>query len=89
MHQVCAKCCYNEVEIPVSQAEDTVTWHQWIRKLVSEGPKTYMNYVKEAKTGTCAELLNLFNQKLDNQAKHHYNWLHQAKECRALKEGLR
>ncbi|CAK6978283.1 uncharacterized protein LOC125882102 [Scomber scombrus] len=89
MYPVCPKCCYNEVEIPTPQAEETITWHQWIRKSVSEGPKTYMNFVKETQTGTCAELLNIFNQKLDSLAKHHYNWLHQAKECRALKESLR
>ena len=56
---------------------------------MSEGPKTYINFVKETQTGTFAELLNIFNQKLDSLAKHHYNWLHQAKECRALKESLR
>ncbi|XP_049421729.1 uncharacterized protein LOC125882102 [Epinephelus fuscoguttatus] len=89
MYRVCPKCCYNEIEIPVPQAEETMTWHQWIRKSMSEGPKTYMNFVKETQTGTCAELLNIFNQKLDSLAKHHYNWLRQAKECRALKESLR
>lgn len=48
-----------------------------------------MNCVNETQTGTCAELLNIFNQKLDSLAKHHYNWLQKAKECRALKESLR
>ena len=38
--------------------------------------------------GTCAELLTIFHQKLDSPTKHHHNWLHQAKECRALKESL-
>lgn len=28
-------------------------------------------------------------RKLDSLAKHHYNWLQKAKECRALKESLR
>lgn len=56
---------------------------------MSEGQKSYMNFVKEAQTGTCAELLNLFNQKLDSLVEHYYNWLRQAKQCRALKESLR
>lgn len=89
MYQVWPKCCYNEVEIPIPQAEETMAWHQCIRKSVLEGPKTYMNFIKETQTGTFAELLNIFNQKLDSLAKHHYNWLQKAKECRALKESLR
>ena len=55
---------------------------------MTDGHKSYTNFVKEAQTGTYAELLNLFNRKLDSLAKHHFNWLHQAKECRALKESL-
>lgn len=50
MYRVCTKCCYNEVESPIPQTEETVTWHQWIRKPVSEGQKTYINFVKEAQT---------------------------------------
>lgn len=89
MYRVCAKCCFNEVEVRTSEMEETVTLHQWIRKPVSDGQKTYMNFEKEDKKGTYSELLDVFNQKLDGQAKHHYNWLHQGSMCRALKENLR
>ena len=89
MYRVCAKCCYTEVKVRTPEVEETVTWHQWIRKPVSEEQKTYINFVKEEKNGTYSELLDLFNKKLDSLAKHHYNWLHQASVCRALKEKLR
>ena len=89
MYRVCPQCCYNEVEVSRPQTEESVTWSQWKRKPVTEGLKTYMNLVKKAQIGTCTELFKLFNQKHDGLAKHHYNWLHQAKECRALKESLR
>ena len=66
MYRVCAKCCYDEVEVAITQAEETVTWNQWARKPVTDGHKSYTNFVKEAQTGTYAELLNLFNRKLDS-----------------------
>ena len=45
--------------------------------------------MKETQNGTSSEMLELFNRKLDGLAKHHFNWLHKAKECRALKDSLR
>lgn len=48
----------------------------------------YMNFVKETQTGTYTDLLNTFKKKLDRLAKHHFTWLHQAKECRELKDSL-
>ena len=89
MYRICAKCCYNEVEVSQPQTEETVVWSQWVRKPVTEEQRTFMNFVKETQNGTSSEMLELFNRKLDGLAKHHFNWLHQAKECRALKDSLK
>lgn len=59
-YRVCAKCCYNEIEVVDTHGEENVTWYQWIRKSVSEEKKTYTHFVKEAKTGTLNELLKCF-----------------------------
>lgn len=88
MYRVCAKCCYNEIEGVDTHGEENVIWYQWIRKSVPEEKKNYTHFVKEAQTGTLHELLKSFNKKLDSLAKHHFNWLHQAKMCRTLKETL-
>ena len=64
-------------------------WSQWVRKPVTEEKRTFTNFVKETQNGKSSEMLELFNRKLDGLAKHHFNWLHQAKECRALKDSLR
>lgn len=58
MYRVCPKCCYLEIEVRTPE-DETVTWHQLIRKPVSEGEKMYMNFVKEENRGTCTELVEL------------------------------
>ncbi|KAA0712540.1 hypothetical protein E1301_Tti019064 [Triplophysa tibetana] len=88
MYRICAKCCYNEIEVAVPQEEVPVTWQQWSRETKSDGQKTFTNFAKTTQSGTWSNLFKLFSQKLDSLAKHHFNWLHQAKEFRALKETL-
>ena len=78
MYRICTKCCFNDVEVSQSQPEEMVTWSQWVRKPVTEEQRTFMNFVKETQNGTCRDMLELFNLKLDGLAKHHFNWLHQA-----------
>jgi len=46
------------------------------------------NFAKMTQSGTWSNLFELFSQKLDSLAKHHFNWLHQAKDFRPLKETL-
>lgn len=88
MYRICTKCCYNDIEVSVPQEEESVTWQQWSRETTSDGQRTYANYAKTTQSGTWSDLLKLFNQKLDSLARHHFNWLHQAKVCRGLKETL-
>lgn len=72
----------------VPQEEVPVTWQQWSRETKSNGQKTFTNFAKMTQSETWSNLFELFSQKLDSLAKHHFNWLHQAKEFRALKETL-
>ena len=61
MYRICAKCCYNEIEVSQPQTEEMVMWSQWVRKPVTEEQRTYMNFVKETQNGTFSEMLELFN----------------------------
>lgn len=70
--------------------EETVKimWQQWERQKIVEGDKSFTNIVKKTNNWTWDDLLKVFNSKLDSLAKHQYNWLHQAEQCRCLKETL-
>lgn len=70
---VCAKCSYNEVEVETPpRRKRPMTWHRWIRKPVTEGQESYINFV-DTQSGKYVELLNLCDQDLDSPAKHSYN----------------
>ncbi len=89
MYRTCAKCCYNELEFEGPVEETEITWQQWSRVVTSEKEKNFANFAKVTQSGKCEDLLALLNKKLDSLAKHHFNWLHQAKILRELKETLR
>ncbi|XP_022078608.1 uncharacterized protein LOC127533326 [Acanthochromis polyacanthus] len=88
MFRQCAKCCYNDIELAVPNNSETISWYQWTKERVSTEGKTYTHFVKKAFTGTWGDLLKIFNEKLDSLAKHHYIWIHQAEQCRFLKNTL-
>lgn len=50
--------------------------------------KNYKNWVKRTKAGSIEELLKVFQKDLEELASHHYNWIHQVKEFRHLKENV-
>ncbi|KAL1277447.1 hypothetical protein QQF64_024120 [Cirrhinus molitorella] len=68
--------------------QQDLTWQQWSRVVTSEEEKNFANFAEVTQSGKCGDLLALLNKKLDSQAKHHFNWLHQAKTLRELKETL-
>lgn len=82
-------CCYNEIEFEGPLEDTVLTWQQWSRVVTSEEGKTFANFAKVTQGGKCDDLLALLNKKLDSLAKHQFNWLHQVKTFRELKETLR
>lgn len=44
--------------------------------------------VKKTKVGSIGELIEVFQKDLEELASHHYNWIHQVREFRHLKENL-
>ncbi|RXN32635.1 sterile alpha motif domain-containing 3-like protein [Labeo rohita] len=89
MYRTCVKRCYSEIEFEGPLEETEITWQQWSRVVTSEEEKHFANFAKVTQSGKCEDLLALLNKKLDSLAKHHFNWLHQAKTLRELKETLR
>lgn len=83
MHRTCAKCCYNETEFEGPLEDTVLTWQQWSRVSHLKKAKPLLTLQK------CDDLLALLNKKLDSPAKHQFNWLHQVKTFRELKETLR
>lgn len=51
-----------------------------------QGHRSVTNIVKKTKTETRHDLLKVFISKLDSLARHQYNWLHQAEQCRCLRD---
>ncbi|KAL0151585.1 hypothetical protein M9458_053102 [Cirrhinus mrigala] len=89
MYHTCMKCCYNEIDFEGPLEETEITWQQWSRVVTSEEEKNFANFAKVTQSVKCEDLLALLNKKLDSLAKYHFNWLHQAKTLRELKETLR
>ncbi|XP_042269619.1 uncharacterized protein LOC121898523 [Thunnus maccoyii] len=85
----CAKCCYSEMEPAIPNDTGLVSWHQWQKEKVSSEGKIYSHFVKREVTGKWEDLLKSFNEKLERLTKHHYTWIHQVEQCRALKNSLR
>lgn len=88
MYRTCPDCCYNEIQFIGPLEEGLVTWQQWSRISTSQDGKTFSNFAKVTQSGTCCDLLALFNKKLDSLAEHQFNWLHQATTFRVLKDSL-
>lgn len=61
---------------------------QWERTVVTEQEKTSAKYQKIAESGRMADLLSLLNRKLDAFTCHQFNWLHQSRSLRELKDSL-
>ncbi|XP_063737744.1 uncharacterized protein LOC134863258 isoform X1 [Eleginops maclovinus] len=89
MHRLCTKCCYTEMEPLLPDESGQVSWSQWQREKVCTDGKTYSHFVKKTLTGTWADLVKSFNEKLDRLAKHQYTWIHQVEKCREVKNSLK
>lgn len=89
MYRTRAKCCYNEIEFKGPLEATLITWQQWSAVVSSEEGKTFTNFEKVIQSGKSDDLLALLNKMLDSFAKHFFNWLHQVKTLRELKDTLR
>ena len=88
MYRLCPKCCYNDIQVVLPEEPQEIVWEQWEREKTQDGGKQTTHFAKKKKSGTWSELVKVFNSKLDALATHQYNWIHQAEQCRHLKETL-
>lgn len=88
MRRQCTECCFEEVKFREHNPTERVTWEQWQREPITVGEKTYKNWVKRTKAGSIGELLVVIQKDLEELANHHFNWIHQVREFRHLKENL-
>ena len=88
MYRVCVNCCYKETEIDFQEESMFTTWQQWERVKTTCGDKEFTNFLKKSEYGTWQDLRKILNEKLDVLAKHHFNWLHQVRQCRELKDTI-
>ena len=89
MYRMCAKCCYDEVEFEGPLDDQVLTWEQWERVVTREEGKTFTKFKLAMKSGKTEDLLALLNKQLSTMTRHQFNWLHQARSMRELKETLR
>lgn len=87
MDRVCLKCCFDEIEFPVTDCTQ-ISWEQWQRVTSTNGEKTFANILKQTYTGTIQDLKELFHKKLEALAIHQFNWIHQTEQFRDLKQNL-
>ena len=88
MKRQCTNCCFDEVQLNTHDTSELARWEQWQREDVTVGDKVYKNWVKKGVSGTLGQLAEAFYHALESIASHQFNWMHQARKIRELKENL-